>query len=477
MSDYLPQSQGVTGREGGAITLRDIAFIMFRRRWIVLAVALPIIAVASLGLFQNVGSYVASTEILLDLQAPEVPRWNTKAYVDYERSLSTYQHMATSVPVARLAAAALEDSIEVIASLDEGFYAELRDPEELAGFLQDGLDISPVGESSILSMRFGSPNARLSLMAVEVCRDAFLNYSIRATKNDQAIEYYDEQVRHVRNDIDSLLVARSEIVASVGYTSVKDNLRFEAATMADLRTKWFDEMSNARFLQAKADAYRQALADDPDFFPASDRDRSSAVMNGAKSEVEEIRLNLARLRTKYTDDHVDIRRVTEMLVEAERVLKREVEAYVRSFEVDAAATAGKAAILQEQMDDMRRVLVQAPDIERRVGLIDTEVNAMKELLEDLQIKRGEVQIMQQADERINMIIKLNEPEIEAFVSGSRRVAYFLIISLFGLVFAVIVAFIVDYQDHRVYSPEKLESELGVPVLGSVSHAPGGPRQS
>ncbi len=477
MSDYLPQSQGLNGREGGAITLRDIAFIMFRRRWIVLAVALPIIAVASLGLFQNVGSFVASTEILLDLQAPEVPRWNTKAYVDYERSLSTYQHMATSVPVARLAATALEDSVEVIVSLDEGAYESLSNPGELAGFLQSGLDISPVGESSILSMRFGSPNARLSLMAVEACRDAFLNYSIRATKNDQAIEYYSEQVRHVRNEIDSLLVMRAEIISSAGYTSIKENLRLEAATMADLRSQWFSEMADVQYLESKAASIRRARKENPDYFPNPDKDHSGSILIEAKSEVEQYRLDLTELRAKFTDDHIEVKRLIEQLLAAERLLDREIEAYIQGFEVDADAHAAKAAMIQDQIDSMHTVLVLAPEIERRVGLLDTETNAMKELLEDLQIKRGEVQMIQQADERINMIIKLNEPGIEAFVSGSRRIAYFAIISLFGIVFAVIVAFIIDYQDHRVYSPEKLESELGVPVLGSVSHVSGGDRGS
>ena len=92
------------GARGHALGLRDVVYVIFRRRLVIAAVALPIIMVASLGLFKNTGSFVAACQILLDLQSPEAPRWNTRAYVDYDRSLSTYMHMAMSVPVARMAA-------------------------------------------------------------------------------------------------------------------------------------------------------------------------------------------------------------------------------------------------------------------------------------------------------------------------------------------------------------------------------------
>lgn len=478
MNDYLPHAQGITGRsEGSGVNVRDTVFTFYRRRWIILAVAAPIMLVASLSLFNNVGTFVAGCRILLDLQAPEVPRWNTRAYVDYERSLSTYQHMAMSVPVARKASEALEDSLSVIRSLDEGAYAGISSGQDLAGFLLDGLDISPVGESSILAMRFGSPNPRLSLMAVEAMRDAFLDYSVRATKNNEAIQYYDEQVQTVRNEIDFLLVARAEVINKAGYSSIKDDLKYLSGQAANLRDLVFKELATMRYLRSLASSYRKARLEDPGFFPATDRERESSIMIAAKSQVEEVRQRLAEASLKYTEDHVEVIRARERLIEAERLLAREIDGYIRSVEIEADAAQEKAIVLQDQMHSLQGALALGPDLERRVGLIDTEVNALKELLEDLQIKRGEVQITERADERINMIIKLTEPEIVSVVTGSRRIVYFLIISVFGLIFAVIVAFVVDYQDHRIYAPDRLEQQLGVPVLGSVSQASRGPAET
>jgi polysaccharide biosynthesis transport protein len=469
LNDYLPNSQGLTGRsDSSALSVREIIFVLYRRRLTILAVALPIMVIASLGLFNNVGSFVASCQILLDLQAPETPRWNTKAYVDYDRSLSTYRHMAMSVPVAKSAATSLLDSLSVIHSLDGGVFSGLTNKEDLTEFLLNGLDISPMGESSILAMRFGSSNPRLSLMAVKFSRDAFLKYTIGATKNSEAVAYYDEQVQIIRDEINSLLILRSAALRKAGFSSIKEDLRYISSQKAELRDRWFEEKAELRYLQSLAEAFRKASAEDSAFSPSPDRGRESAIMVGAKSNLEKVRQNLAMLRLKYTDDHVEVQRTLQLLANAEELLKKEVDAYIKSIEIDAEASADKASMLESQLTSMSESVSSAPEVEHHVSLLDMEVNALKNLLEDLQIKRGEVQLMQRADERINTIIKLTEPEIETVITGSRRIAYFLVISVFGLIFAVIVAFIIDYQDHRIYSPDKLQDQLGVPVLGSVS---------
>ena len=62
------------GGRGQSLGLRDAVFVIFRRRLVIAAVALPIILIASLGLFKNTGSYVAACQMLLDRHGGQVPR-------------------------------------------------------------------------------------------------------------------------------------------------------------------------------------------------------------------------------------------------------------------------------------------------------------------------------------------------------------------------------------------------------------------
>ncbi len=49
------------------LSLRDIVFMLFRRRWIVLAVSLPIIIIGGMSLFRQTGSYISACRVLVEL--------------------------------------------------------------------------------------------------------------------------------------------------------------------------------------------------------------------------------------------------------------------------------------------------------------------------------------------------------------------------------------------------------------------------
>ena len=76
MSDIQPNNQPVMVRRETSITLRDVVYIMFRRRWIIAAITTPILIIASLGLFRQEGSYLASCQVLMELRGAQATRWN-----------------------------------------------------------------------------------------------------------------------------------------------------------------------------------------------------------------------------------------------------------------------------------------------------------------------------------------------------------------------------------------------------------------
>ncbi len=448
--------------------LRDIVYVLFRRRLIVAAVLLPIIVVASLGLFKDTGTTIAGCKILIELQAPETPRWNTRAAIDYDRSLSTLIHMAMSAPVARMAAEALQDSLPVILELEEGAFARLANINELTQFIFDRLDVSPIGESSILNLRFRSRNPRLALMAVEACRDAFLKYAITATKNTHALEYYDDQVRLVRDEVDALLSQRARVVQQAGFGSVEFDLRGISQQLIDMRNNNLKNTLERTYQESRIATMRAALARDPDYTPSPDRPGVGIAMLNAKDQVDDLRGRLMALLVKFTDDHIEVRRAREQLAGARGVLREEVDNYIRTYEIEVEALRVKEETMQAQIHNLEHAMTTIPELSRQITLFDTELNAKTQLLKDLQVKRGEVLINTGADERIASIIRLTEPEIEAVISEARKFIYFGLIVFFGLVLALTVAIVIDSRDHRLHAPERVETQLGVPVLAAVS---------
>jgi uncharacterized protein involved in exopolysaccharide biosynthesis len=218
---------------------RDVVFVLFRRRWIVLAIMLPIILAGGLGLLGRTGTHTAASRVLVELRNVDQPRWNPAGgAIDYDREMNTLVNIAMSVSVADRAAAALADSLPVIRQIDPKL-AEIREGSDFRDLLLGGLEVNIVGESNILEFRHTAESPRVALMAVGALRSAFIHYEDSGRRNLGAIDYYAEQLATVRTEIDSLLGVRGEILRQGGYTSIEDEMRYSTGFAAELESQVF----------------------------------------------------------------------------------------------------------------------------------------------------------------------------------------------------------------------------------------------
>ena len=311
----------------GGFSLRHIATVLYRRRFIILAIAAPLIIIGGINLFGEAGTYTASTRVVAELERVDIPKWNPNSLkVDYDRVLNTYIQSAMSMPVAQAAARALQDSVPTMIKLDEKLVG-LDEPGELPKFLLDGLNVSVIGESAILDFRFTSSAPRISLMAVRAMRDAFLEFQVHGRKNGQAVGYYQEQMVAVRASIDSLLGARGDILEKYGYSSFQDELKYDTGQLANLEGQLIDARVARRSLQSEYDRLKGYLKDDPRKFPMGlDQNRSSTLVNWmntvAKHDDE-----MNSILSMYSEDSSQARRQQALIDESVKNLLEEEEKY------------------------------------------------------------------------------------------------------------------------------------------------------
>lgn len=471
MSDLVPvRGSRALARPEQAISPREIAYVISRRRWLILGIALPILIVAATGLLKRTGGVVASSKVLVEMRTPVLPQWNTAtATIDADRLMSTYQHLAMSVPVAQRAADVLVDSLATLRSFDPDL-AHLTSRSALVEYLLNGLNVSLVGESSILDLRFSAVEPHAALMANRACRDAFLEYSSSALVNSGAIGYYQEQIASISAEIDSLLETRGKILRDTGYTSFQDDLRFNSGQVAGLEDKVFEATANRRLVESKIEYFRKVWAEDPGFMPITDRTFENAPLIDAKLRVTKYQDVLSQLLATYTPTSPEVQKQREILESAQRIFAQAKDDFLRGYEAEATAARAKEQTLRQQRDQLLGALSAAPEIYRRISMLDVDIDARRTVLKELQSKLGEVRISQMADSRVNRLIKLTEPQIDMVISSSRQFVYFFMVSFFGLALSLLVAFIVDQQDHRIYTRRQLEQALNLPVISTITDA-------
>lgn len=452
-------------RQGFA--LRDIVAVLYRRRLIILAISLPIIVAGGLNLFRQAGAYTASSRVLVELRRVDQPQWDTSQYLDYDRELSTMFNIAMSVPVAEIAAEALVDSIPIIRTIDP-VLLDLENVVQLRDYLLGGLDVNTVGESTILDFRFTAIKPRMAIMATTALRDAFIDFQNFGKQKPAAIAFYHEQMASVRAEIDSLLEVRGEVLVAAGYSSLADELRYDSGQIADTRTDLIDVQAELVTLRQRRTTLLEFMDRDPREFPIGKHESRAEPLVYLRNLVLKHEDDLHSILSVHTESSLPAQRQLALLERSLARMREEQRSYIESIEVSIKVQSEQEAFLQAKLTEMRNQSKRGPIAYQRVSLLDVEINSLKSLMEDLQTKWGEVRMNQMADERVSGVIALADSELVSVLSRGKTFVYFAVLIVMAIALGIIVAFILEGFDHRIYVPRDVEQNLMIPVLASVT---------
>ncbi len=447
---------------------REIAFILFRRRWIILAISAPIILTVGGSLLGRTGTFTAAARVLVELQNVDQPRWNISGRaIDYDRELSTLLNIGMSVSVADQAAKTLADSLPAIRSLDPKL-AEMKGGEEFRDYLMSGLEVNIVGESNILEFRHTAENPKVALMAVGALRNAFMRYEDYGRRNPGAIEYYSEQINAVRARIDSLLTVRGEVLGKTGYVSLEDELRYQTGAAAEAENELRKVQVDRQQLETEYNLLLGYLDKDPREFPCGQDESRASTLVGWRDQVGKHEDTLNSILSVHTEDSLPARQQRAILENSLKRLRDEEVAYTESVHLALQGARQREATLQAQYDVIKNGNRTLPGVYQRVSMLDTDIKSLRDLLEDLQGKWGEVRMSEMADDRVSRVVALTEPELVTVLAGGKTMVYLVLVIILAIALGIVGAFIQESFDHRIYAPQDIEENLKLPVFASVT---------
>jgi uncharacterized protein involved in exopolysaccharide biosynthesis len=446
---------------------KDLLSMAIRRRWVIVCVAAPIILLSAFATFRSAEKVTASTRVMVEGREPESPEFSRVA-TNWEVVLSTAAQIAMSKPVAEKTVAILFDSLRVLAKTDPSL-PYFKGKGGLLRSLQRHTDCHHVGESNILNISFTHTHPDFALLTVGILRDAYIEFSINNLRDTRAFEYYTDQINLIRAELDSLLSERANLVHVAGYAALEDNSGQNVIQIRNLETALYAARSDREAIEAKLNGIKKAVAADPEYVPISSRGESM-YFQGLKQHLDKMKVELAKLRSQYQEDSEWVVRQKELVEKAREELLQARDNYIRDLEISVSELRGREDSYVESIQTQRELLATYPQVGKQVASLDYMISTQMDLLEAMQLKRGEVRLKTGADSRISNLIPLDDPAIQMRVVGSKKMLYLALSSVFALVLGFIVAWFVETQDHRIFSRVQAEQSLDVPVLGAISPA-------
>jgi len=447
------------------IGLRDIIAILIRRRYVVLGVVVPIVFMSFFGAMRSTDIAVVNAKVMIEGTSIADPRFSRKT-VDYDVMMSSAKQLAISMPVAELASEVLWDSTLILEQEDPEFVG-FANKKQLRIELMNGIDAGQVGESNVLEIEYTHLNPFFALLVVEAMTDAYINFNMKNQQNSHALDYYTEQITDLQTEIDSLMFLRAEIFTEAGYTNLNSNTTAEVGQINSMEYKYFTIKSDRVGLEARIRSIKDAIKINEEFVPALRLGENQTIL-GNRSALDKARIKLAELRSLYTEESVWVQRQIELVAFAKEQLVVARDAFVKDLEIEKAGILEMEKSLEAAVAIKKADLVGYPEVERQVSSLNMRIDTQRDLLETLQMKRGEVRLSAESDLRISNITRLDKPTLTSSIAGGRKLIYVVLAGILGLALGLVAAMFVENQDHRIYDSRQAAQLLGVPVLGSVS---------
>ena len=478
------------------IDLRAYWRILVKRRRLIASVVAATIALALLLTLMTQPLYRASAMIQIDKEpAPIVQTTGSQYYDGWDPEfLNTQYELLKSRALAERVANELDLDAGALANLDDpgwlGRVMGLLRPEskeskaraaqaapaadraavlkQAAGVVQGGLTVMPIAESRLVKLNFDSPDPQFSTRVVNAVAEGFIASSLerRMGANSYAKTYLEDQLRQTKGKLEDSERKLVEFAQKEGLVNTGgDGTSLATQNLTDLNG-------------ALAEAQSQRIRSEARWRQASSGGAMPADMLAA-SGIQGLQTQRAALMGQYQQklavfkpDYPEMQQLKRQMDEIDRQIGAESGRIRASVKAEYDAASKQESMLVGQINALRG---QALDVDTRsiqYNILKREADTNRQLYDSLLQRFKEVGAA--GDVRSNNISIVDRAQ------GGWRFKPNLFMNLLygiaaGLLLGVLGAFVLEFLDDTLKTPEDLEQKLRLAVLGIIPKI--GPKES
>ena len=454
--------------------LLDYLIILKKHQWLVLSFLLTVVTVVTIATFKMKPVYVAAARVEVDREAQSIqPFQDTNSYDDY---VDTENYIETQTKILHSETLALQ----TIKSMDLGRYPEFggnsstfiiphgglasQRPAILGTFL-GGLSVQRVKDSRLIEVQFEGQDPQLAAQIVNSHLHNYIeaNFRSKYDATTQASNWLSAELEDLRAKVEKSEAAKVAYERENQIWTIDEKQNITTQKLADINKSLTDAQTD---LVQKQALYQIAKSGDVDQLPDV---RTNTYLNDLFKRESEIDEQYVDASAQFGPNYPKVERLAREKKEVNDAIVRAKHNVEASIETDYRASRERvdllAAALEKQKgesNDMSEKLVQYHILEH-----DAESN--KQLYDGLQQKLKEAGI--NAGLRTSNIRIVDPALVPTTPARPQKGKNILLGFLIGVVGGVGLAFLREYLDNTVKSPDDIERLVGLPSLAVVPSLP------
>ena len=483
------------------IDLRDYLRVILKQRWIIIAFFAIVVIVVAIYVLTATPIYKASTRLVIEKENPNVVSIEEVMAVNASGTdyYQTQYKIIESRTVARevIKRLRLDQSEEFCPSPKDDFISNLkntisdfknsiisllktdetskeketeeysRDSKLVSAFISR-IEVSPIRNSRLVDISFEAKDPVLAFRIANTLASAYIdhNLEIKLSAAQGAMKWlnnrvYDERIK-VEKAERALLRYKEENRIITDFSSDVEHV--SAQKLAQLNTQVVDMESNrveaeTRFKQAAA------LIGHSDMLDSVPEVLNNELIRQIKSMEVNLYQRMSEFSKKYGKNHPQMVAIDSELKTLQKRKSQEINRVINSLKNEYKVALAKEESLKDALSKQKEELLDLNEKAIQYGVLRREVESAQNIYEMLIKRFKETSLSENMRAgNIRIIDKAEVPKTP--VKPKKRVSIILamIVGLFG---GTGLAFLLEYLDNTIKTPDDLKQYLNIPDLGPV----------
>lgn len=331
----------------------------------------------------------------------------------------------------------------------------------LAGNLLQNVEAKPSKESSIIEVSFKSSDSKFAAIVANAFAEAYMEASIqlKVEPSQKAAVYFTEQIKTLRENLDSAQAKLSKYQQEMGFTSIDERMDVETARLSELSSQLSAAQAQSIDSNSRSHSASSNGSTSPDV-------AQSPIVQSIKIDISRAEAKLADLSQRVSQNHPQYISASSELDKLRSQLKEEISRASASVNNSAIISRQRESELREQVALQKEKVLELNRMRAQLTVLQKDVENSQMAINAVTQRFSQVNLEGQSNQSDIAILNPATPTLKA---NSPKFLLNILVSVFiGSIMGITFAFLAELQDRRVRSKDDLSDILEVPIFSVAS---------
>ena len=440
--------------------MRDFLNVVFRWKYLILAVVLLTTAVIVIVRASQPVTYVSGSRILVQRGKRSTVYIPDPRYQAWAEEMSSQLEVVLSEAVFSGARKIFADSLATL-----GLQGKRT-------FHPGAVRADVVGESNVIAISYeGLDPFECELGCAAVTR-AYLTYYEKETAPPPVDDFFNAEVDDALAELTQWRQQKSDFLQKEEWAAADEEGKRVMFTISRLEASMAQSAGEMSAQQARLDKLKTFVnlpvdeLDERLSATSTDSPVQSKALGDIRFELQKLKTRREELLTRYTERHPDVMSVDNQMIDLRRQLKQEVQNAYELAMAEYDELSAKHRTLMGELNTAEAEVASLPDKEKQLARIESNITAYEDKYRLLLQKKHEAQIAVATSTEFKVAVLT--PPGKATAKRTGDYVRLAVGPFLSLIVGLGLAFFFESMDHSVKNAAEVEQYLGTTVLATVS---------